>query len=188
MDQLSQSLVEHFGLSPEQARKTIAKYQAEAEVRARIRKGRERVAGAAEDMKQDPTAWKQEVEKRLQALDVLRQGVDHLGRLAELLTRVVETEQEMIQKKQSDVSNKQVDWWDFHDSGWAGGGRENFARCVQGILMNLDENRLAGQVINKIGFKRTIPLPEPVSAPQNALELENQLIQEAGRDPGKNPG
>jgi hypothetical protein len=124
------------------------------------------------------------LQRRQQAVEVLRDGLKSLRRLQKLVSMVLERENKCVQHKISTVNDQQLDWWDFRKSGWAMGGREAFAQEVADLLHTLDEPKLAGQVLNKIGFKRSVPLPElprivdEAPSPRDAQELEELLVQQ----------
>jgi len=65
------------------------------------------------------------------------------------------------------------------------GGREQFAQVVAAIFTNIDEPKIASQILDKIGFKRAIPMPEndvPPLAPAGEPEP-----MERGKDPSQDP-
>lgn len=185
---LEQHLVERFSITPTEARKMIEEHAAKAAVRvavARASRGHAVEAKPDADFEQ-PQVWRHEVHRRLAALDVMEEGIKCLLQLQKHIKQVIEAEQQLVQHKRAKVRDKQVDWWDLRDSGWAMGGRERFATYVGDIFRNLDEGQLGGKVMDRMGFKRSIPLPdipEPVieQTPQNADELVAALVGGASR-------
>lgn len=189
--QLEQDLVQRFGITPTEAREQIRQAEAKASVkRAVAAASRGHVVDAAKKGEVDfeqPQVWRHEVHKRLAALEVMEEGVECLRSLQKHIKAVIEAEDQLIQKKRAKVRDKQTEWWDLRDSGWAMGGRERFATYVGDIFRNLDESSLGGKVMDHMGFKRSIPLPdipEPVieQEPQNADELIAALVNGAKRN------
>lgn len=184
---LEQHLVERFGITPTEARKMIDEHEAKAAIRASVaRASRGQTVTAEPADFEQPQVWRHEVHRRLAALDVMEEGVGCLRQLQKHIKQVVEAEEQLIQHKRAKVRDKQVDWWDLRDSGWAMGGRERFATYVGDIFRNLDEGKLGGKVMDHMGFKRSIPLPdipEPViePAPRDADELLAALVGGAKR-------
>ena len=95
----------------------------------------------------------------------MEEGVKELKDTAKLVKRVMEAEQKLIAKKIGSINKKDDDWWDMQHSGWAMGGREMFAQKLFNILNGLDEAKLATYIMDKIGFKRSIPINEDDIAP-----------------------
>jgi hypothetical protein len=180
---LEQHLVERFGITPTEARKMVDEHEAKAAVRqavAAASRGHVVEAKGEPDFEQ-PQVWRHEVHRRLAAIDVMEEGMKCLQQLQKHIKSVIESEQQLVQHKRAKVRDKQCDWWDLRDSGWAMGGRERFATYVGDIFRNLDEGQLGGRVMDRMGFKRSIPLPdipEPVEepVPQNAEELVAALV------------
>lgn len=188
--QLQHDLVNRFGITPEEAKQQIRQAEARAAVKRQVAAAsRGAVVDAAKAGEADfeqPQVWRHEVHRRLAAIEVMSDGVECLRSLQQHIKAVIEAEEQLIQKKQAKVRDKQCDWWDLRDSGWAMGGRERFATYVGDILRNLDEGGLGGRVMDRMGFKRSIPLPdipEPVidPAPRDADELVAALINGAKR-------
>jgi hypothetical protein len=183
---LERHLVERFSITPTEARKMVDEHEAKAAVRAavaRASRGHPVEAKPDADFEQ-PQVWRHEVHRRLAALDVMEEGLKCLAQLQKHIKQVVEAEQQLIQHKRAKVRDKQCDWWDLRDSGWAMGGRERFATYVGDIFRNLDEGQLGGKVMDRMGFKRSIPLPdipEPVlePVPADAEQLEAALVSGA---------
>jgi hypothetical protein len=187
--QLQAELVNRFHVTHTEAERMIREQEGRALVKAAVARARAGGVQAAPDPNfEEPGAWRQEVQRRMLALDVLEEGVKALEKMHRLIKRVIDLEKRLIQTKRAKIKDKQTDWWDFQHSGWAMGGREMFAQLLNDLLRNLDEQRLAGQVMDRIGFKRTVPLPElpvepvelmPTAAPRNDIELEAALVKGA---------
>jgi len=163
---LKRQLIDRFGIAPQEAERLIKEQEARSAVKAAVAAASRGVQAAPDpDYEEDPGAWREEVQKRMQAIEIMEEGTGYLKKLQKLMKRILEAEQKLIGKKTSQVNNKHEDWWDFQHSGWAMGGREMFAQTLCDILRSLDEQNLAQTVMNKIGFKRSIPLPEDAVAP-----------------------
>lgn len=184
---LQADLVERFHISQTEAKKLIDEAEAKAAIRTAVaRASRGGIVEAKPDADfEQPGAWRHEVHRRLAALDVMEEGVKCLEQLQKHIKSVIESEKQLLQSKRAKVNNKQVDWWDLRDSGWAMGGRERFATYVGDIFRNLDEGSLGGRVMDRMGFKRSIPLPdipEPVEpVPMDAEQLEASLVRGANQ-------
>ena len=183
---LESNLVERFGITHTEARKMVDEAEAKAAVRkAVVAASRGHAVEAKPDVDfEQPAVWRHEVHRRLAALDVMEEGIGCLRALQKHIKAVIEAEEQLVQHKRAKVRDKHVDWWDLRDSGWAMGGRERFATYVGDIFRNLDEGQLGGKVMDRMGFKRSIPLPdipEPVieSAPRDADELVAALVNGA---------
>ena len=70
------------------------------------------------------------------------------------------------------ITKKDGDWWDMQHSGWAMGGRDMFAQKLCDIVRGLGEERLAAVIMDKIGFKRTIPVDEDDIAPLVPMDIQ----------------
>jgi hypothetical protein len=173
-------LQHRFGISAEQAEKMIGEADAKKAIKQAVATASKGVLAKPNSDFRSPGAWRHEVHKRLAALDVMEEGVGCLTELLKHLKNVIEAEQKLIQHKRAKANNKEIDWWDFRESGWAMGGRERFATYVGDIFRNLDEGKLGGRVVDRLGFKRSIPLPdlgEPVEdVPRDDVELEQALV------------
>jgi hypothetical protein len=178
-------IVERFGVSFEEAERLVREADAKHAVKGAVAEAsRGRVAAQRDDDLSDPGVWRRELKRRLAALDVLEEGVESLRELQKYIEKIVKKEEKLIQSKRAKANNRHIDWWDFRDSGWAMGGRERFASCVGDILRNLDEGQLGKRVVDKIGFIRSIPLPELADdevelegVPANDIELEAELVK-----------
>jgi hypothetical protein len=184
---LQADIVQRFGVSPAEADRMIEEAEARAAVKKAVALASRGAVGAPNPDLQQPGAWRHEVHRRLAALDVMEEGIKCLEQLKKHIKNVIEAEQQLVQHKRAKVNSKQVDWWDLRDSGWAMGGRERFATYVGDIFRNLDEGKLGGKVMDHMGFKRSIPLPdipEPVAeaVPQDAEQLEASLVSGAKKE------
>jgi hypothetical protein len=182
---LQLDLMNRFGMSAEQAEREIEHAEARASIKQSVAlasRGAVLAKPKAEPDFEQPGQWRHEVHRRLAAIDVMEEGIGCLRQLQKHIKAVIEAEEALIQKKRAKTNNKQADWWDLRDSGWAMGGRERFATYVGDIFRNLDEGQLGGRVMDRMGFKRSIPLPDipepvPEAAPQDALQLEATLVR-----------
>lgn len=188
---LESHLVERFGITHTEADTLIQQAEVKAAVRTAVAAASRGTLVQAKDEPdfEQPGIWRHEVHRRLAAVDVMEEGVKCLKQLQKHIKEVIESEIQLIQHKRSKVNNKQVDWWDLRDSGWAMGGRERFATYVGDIFRNLDEGQLGGRVMDRMGFKRSIPLPdipEPVNeaVPRDADELVAVLVNGAKKETG----
>ena len=57
-------------------------------------------------------------------------------------------------------------------SGWAMGGRDMFAQKLCDIVRGLGEDRLATVIMDKIGFKRNIPIDEDDIPPLVPMDIQ----------------
>lgn len=186
--ELELDIVQRFGVTNTEARKMIEQAEARAALKRQVAAAsRGHVVDAAKAGEVDfeqPQQWRHEVHKRLAAIEVMEEGVACMRSLQKHIKSIIEAEEQLIQKKQAKVRDKQTDWWDLRDSGWAMGGRERFATYVGDIFRNLDEGKLGGKVMDHMGFKRSIPLPdipEPVIETEvmDAEQLEASLVRGA---------
>lgn len=186
--ELELDLVNRFGITNTEARAMIRQQEAKAAIKKSValasRGGVVEAAKKGEVDFEQPQQWRHEVHKRLAAIEVMEEGVGCLRSLQKHIKAVIEAEEQLIQKKRAKVRDKQTEWWDLRDSGWAMGGRERFATYVGDIFKNLDEGALGGKVADRMGFRRSIPLPdipEPVVEPEprNADELVAALVNGA---------
>ncbi len=170
---LAQQLVDRFGVSHSEAERMIRVQRARAQVKAAVLSGRKRTHAADEpSFEDDPQAWRTEVQRRMQAIEVMEEGVGALKDLQKLVKRIIEAEQKLIAKKTSKVNHKDDDWWDMQHSGWAMGGREMFAQKLCDILNSLDESKLSKSIMDRIGFKRSIPIDEEDIAPLVPTDIQ----------------
>jgi len=190
MSTLQHQLVERFHLAPEEADRLIRAADARARIKAAIigsaAEG-QRIIAADDDLS-SPEAWRDEIRKRMQALEVLQDGVNGLEKCAKLLKRLIQSEQKLIGSKTTTVNHRGMDWWTFNESGWAMGGREMFAQVIADIFSNIDEPKIAKQILDKIGFKRSIPMPDDMP-PLAPADPEAQEPGDRGKkDPSEDPG
>ena len=199
-EDLKRNIVTRFGVSSAEAERMIKKHEGTARLKAAVR-GNE-VTASDIDFNEDPGAWRQEVQKRMQAIEIIESGVSSLKDMQKLVKRIIEAEQKLIAKKTAKVNDKDETWWDMQHSGWAMGGREMFAQKLYDLLNSLDESKLASYIMDKIGFKRSIPIneddlppliPENIApgdevpayenpeAPRDAEDVEAMLVQGARR-------
>lgn len=176
--ELRQKLVHEFGISPPEADRLIARAQAKVHIKAAVAAAQQGVRAAPDPDFNDVNAWRSELRNRMVALEVLREGVTFVEKLLEQLKGVLEKERQLVDDKAKMVNDKGQDWWNFRESGWAAGGREMFAHLVHDILSNLDEAGLGSSVMKKLGFKRTVPMPDmqdmvPI---ETAEALEDSLV------------
>jgi hypothetical protein len=193
---LKQDIINRFHVSPAEADRMIKKAAAHAAVRLAVT-GATKHRAIAKDIsyEDNPGAWREEVQKRMQAIEIMEDGVAAIDKLGKVLKRIIQAEEKMIASKTSKVNNKQDSWWDFQESGWAMGGREMFAQALSDILTSLDEGKLAASIVDHIGFKRSIPIPENDVAPfvpddpqdeeEEALEPSPSAKQAGGSDPAE---
>lgn len=166
MAQLKEKIVSRFSVSSDEAERIIREHAARSKRKASIIAATHRVHAEDDaDYKANPAAWREEVQKRMQAIEIMEEGTENLKKLQKLIKRVMDAEQKLIGNKTAKVNNKDDDWWDLQHSGWAMGGREMFAQLLCDLLRGLDEPKLAKNVMDKIGFKRSIPIPEDDIAP-----------------------
>lgn len=167
LKELQQHVVSRFGVTPKSAEALILEMAAKASIKKSVAAASSGVLVTANDDSDfsDPQAWRAEVQKRMQGIEIMEEGVEHLKKLQKLAKRVYEAEQKLIAKKIGQVNKRDEDWWDFRNSGWAMGGREMFAQNVCDILSGLDEGKLASKVMEHIGFKRSIPIPDENDVP-----------------------
>lgn len=191
--ELRADIINRFHVSPVEAERMIDEQEGRSLVRQSVARARAGgIVGTAQpNYDEEPGEWRQEVQRRLMALDVLEDGVQALEKMARLVARVVEMEKRLIQSKRAKVQDRHCDWWDFQHSGWAMGGREMFAKLLTDLLRNLDEQKLAGQVMDRLGFKRVVPLPEILpdgtvqlmaasdAVPRDHVEFEAALVRGA---------
>lgn len=170
--QLQEDIVRRFGVTHAVAEKMIKKQSARARLKASVTKVLRRVTAADEtNFDEDPQAWRQEVQRRMQAVEIMEEGVKELKDTQKLLKRIIEAEQKLVAKKTGSINKKDDDWWDMQHSGWAMGGREMFAQKLFNILNGLDEAKLAAYIMDKIGFKRSIPIDEDDIAPLVPMDI-----------------
>lgn len=161
VDRLKREVTSRFSVSAAEAERLVLEQAARSRRKAAIAAAtRHRVLAKDIDFEENPAAWRQEVQRRMQAIEIMEEGVKHLKDLQKLIKRIIEAEQMLIGKKTAKVNNKDTEWWDMQHSGWAMGGREMFAQKLCDILRGLDESKLASYIIDKIGFKRAIPIDE----------------------------
>lgn len=171
--QLQEDIVRRFGVTHAVAEKMIKKASAKAQRKAAVTTALRRPVRAADEtnFEEDPAAWRNEVQRRMQAIEIMEEGVKELKDMAKLMKRVIEAEQKLIATKIGSVNKKDDDWWDMQHSGWAMGGREMFAQKLFNILNGLDEGKLAIYIMDKIGFKRSIPIDEEDVAPLIPMDI-----------------
>lgn len=172
--QLRTNIVNRFGVTPAQAEIMIKKAAAKSALKHAVGAATrgEPVTAADDDDFDDPQAWRAEVQKRMQALEIIEEGVKELKDMQKLLKRIIDAENKLISKKTGSVNKKDDDWWDMQHSGWAMGGREMFAQKLYNVLNGLDESKLASYIMDHIGFKRSIPIDEDDIAPLVPNDLE----------------
>jgi len=169
---LKEDLVRQYHISPSEAEKMIKQAAARASVKHAVASAGKPVVVAKDlDYVENPGAWREEVQKRMQAIEIMEDGVSALDKLSKVIKRVIQSEEKMIANKTAKVNNKVDNWWDFQESGWAMGGRELFAQSLCDILHSLDEGKLAVTIVDRIGFKRTIPISDDV-APLVPMDIQ----------------
>ena len=99
-----------------------------------------------------------EMRKRIEAVNVLERSMQVLDQLKACIEQVQQKEAGMIAEKKGQIQTAEPDaFWDFGVSGWARGGREEFAKCVAEALKLLDYGKLGDSIMSDIGFRRSIP-------------------------------
>jgi hypothetical protein len=173
MQQLQEDIVRRFGVTHAVAEKMVKEAAAKAKLKSSVTTAVRRPVRAAEEtnFEEDPAAWRSEVQRRMQAIEIMEEGTKELKDTMKLLKRVTEAEQKLIATKIGSVNKKDDDWWDMQHSGWAMGGREMFAQKLFNILKGLDEAKLAAYIMDKIGFQRSIPIDEDDIAPLIPMDI-----------------
>lgn len=174
--ELKQDLMGGFGISAKQADDLIEKALGRSHVRRAIAAAHRGEVAAVEFNTQGE--WRDELQRRIQAVGCLRDGVQCLQGLKRLIDDILHKEEVFVQRKVASVRDRTARWWDFRDSGWALGGREQFAHLAADMLENLDEAKVGGQLKSKLGFQRRIPALAEV---QDAKSLEGSLVAAAQR-------
>lgn len=185
---LRDDIVHKFGVSYAEADEMIGEAEGRVSIRQAVAAGQR-----GEQVKADPSP-QIELQRRKFAVGVLKQGVVALTALRDHIDEMIKAEKQLIGQKLQDVTSRKGDWWDMRGSGWSAGGREHFAHCLCDVLNNLDESTLSKSVRGRMGFNRTIVIPEqlqerPTVAPAEASADSRQIAFEAammrvGRDPG----
>ena len=161
---LQAQLVQEYGISRREADRLIQ--EAEARRLVKVAVGRairgEATAQEPHDL-QDPHTWGIEQQKRRAALKILDEGARSLASMRKLLDKIIQAELKFIAQKKTTVGDRSDEWWNFCTSGWARGGRELFAQFIRDILHSIDETKLGDSIRNRLGFVRTVPLPEITS-------------------------
>lgn len=185
MRQLRDDIVNRFSVTPVEAERMITVQAARSKLKAAINASRTRIVIAEDlDFEEDPGAWRGEVQKRMQAIEIMEEGVSDLKKLQKQLKRIVEGDQKLIAQKTGSINKKDDDWWDMQHSGWAMGGREMFIQSLCNILRGLDESKIASYLMDKLGFKRSIPIDEEDVPPLIPEDIEpGQSIPAYEEDP-----
>ena len=113
---LQEDIVRRFGVSHAVAEKMIKEQAAKAKLKASVTAAVRRPVTAADDadFEEDPGACRQEVQRRMQAIEIMEEGVKELKDLQKLVKRVIEAEQKLVAKKTGGINKKEDDWWDMH--------------------------------------------------------------------------